>query len=78
VHRIKPKYLFGFELIKYGKFYVPVSDVEKTLIDFIYFKEFLDKRVLKEIKGKVDKKKINKYLKTYPEIIRKNVVKLIK
>ena len=78
MHRIKPKYLFGFELIKYGKFYVPVSDVEKTLIDFIYFKEFLDKRVLKEIKGKVDKKKINKYLKTYPEIIRKNVVKLIK
>ena len=78
VHRINPKYLFGFELIKYEKFYIPVSDVEKTLIDFVYFKESLDKKVLKEIKRKVDKKKINKYLKYYPENIRKNVVKLIK
>ena len=78
VHRINPRYLFGFELIKYGKFYVPVSDVEKTLIDFVYFKESLDKKLLKEIKRKVDKKKINKYIKHYPENTRKNVVKLIK
>jgi predicted transcriptional regulator of viral defense system len=77
VHRINPRYLFGSELIKYGEFYVPVSDVEKTLIDFVYFKEPLDKEVLKEIKRKVDKKKINNYLKRYPERIRKSVLRLL-
>jgi len=77
VHMINPRYLFGFELIKYGNFYVPVSDVEKTLIDFVYFKESLSKEVLKEIKKNIDKKKINIYLKRYPENIRKNVLNLI-
>jgi len=77
VRRINPRYFFGFELIKYGSFYIPVSDVEKTLIDFVYFKEVLDKEVLNEIKRRVDRKKINKYLKRYPERIRKNVISLL-
>jgi len=77
VHRINPRYFFGSELIKYGNFYVSVSDVEKTLIDFVYFKEPLDKEVLKEIKRRVEKEKINKYLKHYPKRIKKNVLRLL-
>ena len=48
LHRIKPKYLFGFEMVKYGDFFVPVSDIEKTFIDFVYFKKYLDKETIKE------------------------------
>jgi len=77
VHRINPRYFFGSELIKYGNFYVSVSDVEKTLIDFVYFKEPLDKEVLKEIKRRVEKEKINKYLKYCPKRIKKNVLRLL-
>ena len=77
VRRIKPKYLFGYELMEYDKFYIPVSDIEKTLIDFVYFKEPLDKIVLKEIGKKISIEKIKKYLKFYPKRIKKIVLKLL-
>lgn len=78
LRRIKPKYLFGYDLIEYNNFYIPVSDIEKTLIDFAYFKEPLDKEVLKEIKNKIDIRKIKKYLRFYPKRIAKIVLKLLK
>jgi len=76
LHRIKPKYMFGFDIIKYGNFYVPVSDIEKTLIDLIYFNEVPDKKLLKKIKKRIDKKKLKKYLQIYPEKIRKRILLL--
>lgn len=77
IKRIKPKYLFGYELIEYNNFYIPVSDIEKTLIDFVYFKENLDNDVLDEIKKKANIEKIRKYLKFYPKRIKKTVFKLL-
>ena len=76
--RIPPKYFFGVEYMKQGDFYFPVSDIEKTLIDLIYFKQPIDKETLKEIIKRIDKKKLNKYLKVYPEKIRKRVINAIK
>jgi predicted transcriptional regulator of viral defense system len=66
VHRINPKYFFGFTLLKYGEFFIPVSDVEKTLLDFIYFKQPLSKGTISEIKKNLDANKLKKYLKVYP------------
>lgn len=75
--RIKTKYIFGYDLIEYDKFFIPVSDIEKTLIDFVYFKEHLDKDILKEIKKRAYIEKIKKYLRFYPKRIRKIVLKLL-
>lgn len=78
IRRIHPKYFFGFELVKYGNFYVPVSDPEKTLIDFFYFKINLERNVLEELLYKVDKNKLEEYLQKYPEKFRKTVYKKLK
>jgi predicted transcriptional regulator of viral defense system len=78
IKRIKPKYFFGFDYIKYDNFYIPVSDLEKTLIDLIYFKEPLTGQVLKNLKNKIDKKKMLKYLKAYPKNFQKLVLGKIK
>lgn len=77
IRRINRKMFFGFELIKYGDYWLPVSDVEKTLIDFVYFKEPLPKETLKEIKQKIRKKTLNQYLKKAPKQVKKRVKMLL-
>lgn len=77
LHRIDPKYFFGFELIRYGDFYVPVSDLEKTLIDLVYFNELPDKEVIRRIRERADLRKLNQHLKTYPKRIKQKVLDLI-
>ncbi len=74
IRRINRKMFFGFESVKHFDLWIPVSDAEKTLIDFTYFNEPLSKEVLKELKKKVDEKKLKKYLKKCP----KNTVKKIR
>ena len=71
---INQKYLFGFEYKKQGEFYLPVSDIEKTLIDLIYFKYKFDKILLDNFHQKIDKEKLNKYLSRYPQKIKKRVL----
>ncbi len=71
IKRIKPKYFFGFDYIKYDNFYIPVSDLEKTLIDLVYFKEPLTWQILKNLKNKIDEKKMLKYLKAYSKDFQK-------
>jgi predicted transcriptional regulator of viral defense system len=78
LHNIKPKYLFGFELMKYGDFFVPVSDIEKTLIDFVYFGENLDSETLDAIKKRIDIEKMNKYLNYYPKKTREKILDILR
>jgi len=76
VRRIGRKMFFGFELIRHYNYWLPVSDIEKTLIDFYYFKETLPKKTLQEMKKKVNRKKIAEYLKKCPKTISvKNIEK---
>jgi len=77
LHRIKQKYFFGYDYLKYENFFIPISDIEKTLIDLVYFNEIPDKKVLKEIKKKVNKGKLKAYLENYPFKFREKVYKLI-
>jgi len=67
IRRINKKYLFGMEYKEQGDFYLLYSDIEKTLIDLIYFKQKIDKEVLTNIKKVINKKKLNRYLKKYPK-----------
>jgi len=77
LHKIKQKYFFGFDYLKYENFFIPVSDVEKTLIDLVYFNEIPGKDVLKEIKKRINRKKLKRYLKNFPVRFREKVNNLI-
>jgi len=77
VRRIKKEYCFGFEYAAVGDVYLPYSDFEKTFIDMAYFKESLSAEVLQNFKDRVDRKKLKKHLKRYPQRLRDTVWKLL-
>lgn len=78
IRRIDKKYIFGFEYYKDGDFYFPYSDIEKTFIDMIYFKQPLDEEVIDNFRKKIDKKNLKDYLKRYPERFKKMVMRRLK
>lgn len=78
VRNIDKKHFFGFELVKEGNFYLPYSDLEKTFIDMISFNQKMDKEIVLNIKKKIDKKKLDKYLKKYNNKIKKKAIKLLR
>ncbi|MEX2016891.1 MAG: type IV toxin-antitoxin system AbiEi family antitoxin domain-containing protein [Candidatus Pacearchaeota archaeon] len=71
------KYIFGFNYEKQGDFYFPYSDVEKTFIDMIYFKQPLDEETRKNFIERIDTNKLNSYLKAYPKRFRKKVLNIL-
>ena len=75
--KIDSKYLFGFNYEKCGDFYFPYSNIEKTFIDMVYFRNNLDKETLKNIKERINRKKLNLYLKVYPKRFKKLVLKFL-
>jgi len=78
IRRLDKKYFFGLEYEKYGDFYVPISDIEKTFIDMVYFRQRIDRDLIKNFKNKINKKKLNSYLQKYSKIIKKQVLNLLK
>jgi len=66
VRKIARRMFFGFELVKYGGFWVPVSDVEKTLIDLVYFRQPLSDELVREMKKSIRKSTMDDYLKRAP------------
>lgn len=77
IRRLNKKYFFGFEYYEHGKFYIPYSNIEKTFIDMVYFKEKLSDEAIKEITKKINKRKLNSYLKVYPKRTRKKALELL-
>lgn len=77
IRRISSKYFFGFDYVKYGDFYLPVSDIEKTFIDMVYFRQNLDKDLLKNFKKRINIQKLKTYTKKYPKKISNRIEKLI-
>lgn len=77
IRRINNKYFFGFEHVKEGDYYLPVSDIEKTLIDMVYFRQSLEPELLRNILDKINKKKLNSYLKKYPRRFKAKVLRLL-
>ena len=71
IRKINRKYFFGFSYAKYGSLYIPVSDIEKTLIDLVYFRQKIDKETAREIIRKIDRKKLKEHLKKFPKKFRK-------
>ncbi len=77
IRRIDRKMFFGYDSVKYFDYWISVSDVEKTLIDFIYFKEPLSRDVLEEMKKRINRKKLGEYLERCPERVRKKIKALL-
>ena len=46
LRRIDKKYMFGVDYFQDGNFCFPYSDIEKTFIDMVYFKEELSREAL--------------------------------
>ncbi len=65
LHRIDQDHFFGYELLKHDNIWIPVSDPEKTLIDFFYFRHHLEDKALKSLLQLVDRRKLKEYLKRY-------------
>lgn len=78
VHHIPARYFFGYDVVKYGKLSVPVSNPEKTLIDLFYYKVRLPIQDYGDLLRAVSKKKLNTYLKAYDRRIAVAVQNFVK
>jgi len=69
---------FGYASVDYKEgIYLPIADIEKTVIDSIYFHARFSKGIYAKIVGRIDHKKLDYYLKSYNKIIRKQVDDLL-
>jgi len=73
LHRTLPKYLFGYELMKQGDFEVPVSDIEKTFIDFVSFGIKLDSNTKQKMIKRINRKKLLSYIEHYPKYLQTQI-----
>ncbi|MBN2517894.1 MAG: hypothetical protein JXB14_03535 [Candidatus Altiarchaeota archaeon] len=77
VRRMDKRYLFGFDLHEQGGVYLPYSDIEKTLIDMVYFGERLEDESIRAVKRKIDKERLAPYLNAYPSRTKEAVLSLL-
>ena len=78
VLRIRRDLFFGYDFVQSSGFWVPVSDYEKTLIDFIYFNHYLRRDVLKTLRHRIDKEKLVSYLEHYNKKIKQRILQELK
>lgn len=78
VHHIPARYFFGFDIVKYGSFKVPVSDAEKTLIDLFYYRVKLPIQEYSELLRAIRRKKLMAYLKPYNRRMRVTVINFVR
>ena len=76
LRRINKKYFFGIEYINENN-YIPISDIEKTFIDMIYFNQKLDKETLNNFKKVINKEKLKKYMKFYSKRYKSKINKIL-
>lgn len=76
VRRVDSKMFFGFERVKHYDFWLPVSTPEKTLIDFVYFRQKIPAGVAGKLLKQSDKKLLAAYLGKSPKRVQKRVKKI--
>ena len=77
VRRIDKKMLFGFEMMNHYGIWIPVSTIEKTLIDLAYFNENVPADTLRTIKQKLKKSVLDGYLKRTTPYIKKKILRYL-
>ncbi|HIH31856.1 TPA: hypothetical protein HA235_04050 [Candidatus Woesearchaeota archaeon] len=76
IRRTDKKFMFGFEYVLDGDFYLPYSGIEKTFIDMVVFKQNISDDVLMNFRKRINKKKLVKYLTAYSKKTRDLIMKL--
>lgn len=76
VHHLAPEYYFGIEPGSGQPFPLPYSDIEKTLIDMVYFKQNISNDVRNEFRKRINTNKLKRYLKNYPLETKQKVIGL--
>lgn len=76
IRRIPEELFFGYVKERYGDFHFYVSDVEKTLIDVVYYKFVVEDYVYANLFRHAGRAKLAGYLKKCPERIRQGVEEL--
>ena len=77
IRKVQRDKFFGYSMVQYKDMYIPMADVEKTFIDSVYFHARFSRPVYAAMVKKIDRKKLNNYLKRYTEIIKKQVNSLM-
>lgn len=77
IHYISKKYFFGYDYIDYYDFKIPISDIEKTFIDWVVYRKPLNKELLKNFKKRINKQKLKEYLKKYNKRTAEKILKFI-
>ena len=77
VRNIKRNMFFDYSLLQYGQFYIPVSDIEKTLIDLVYFDIRVPDETLVNVIKKLNRDIFNTYLTEIPENLSKRLRKVV-
>lgn len=75
IRRLDNKHFFGYAAEQDGTFYLPYSDIEKTFIDLITFKQAITSETLQNFKKRIDPQKLQQYLQQYSQKTRKEIMK---
>ena len=67
VFRIPKTMFFGYNIVKGEAVYYPISDLEKTFIDLVYFGISLREDTLNRLVARLDRKKLREYLLRSPK-----------
>ena len=78
VRHIKRDMFFGYSLLLYDQFYIPVSDIEKTLIDLVYFGIRVPDEVISIMIRKLDRQTFNTYLTELPKYLSNRIRKVVR
>ena len=78
VRHIQRKMFFGYEPKRVEDRFLPVSDVEKTLIDFVYYNEKIPPELFNKLNNNADKKILKTYISRISENkVKKKILKLL-
>ena len=77
IKKLPKKLFFGIEHLKYGETYVPVSDIEKTFLDLIYYDQPLDKKLISNFKKIIKEDRLSEYMDRFDPRIKERAVKLL-
>ncbi len=78
VLRIPKNMFFGYNFVKGNLIYYPVSDVEKTFIDLVYFNIHLREETLGRLISCLNRDRLKNYLSCYPTRLKGRVETLLK
>lgn len=77
IRRIQKKYYFGTELYDERRVALPYSDMEKTFLDMLYFRQRLEKELVNQLRECMDMKRLRSHAGRFPERVRKRAFSLL-